>query len=360
MQPVNSIESLRIIDSAQFPLHQASTLRSEWYTEQFVFDEEVKKLFSSKWLFLCLEQKVPTIGSYSVQQYLSHPLIIVRDRTNLIKVFYNVCKHRGGPLAYEDGIASTNVLQCQYHGWTYLLDGSLRGVPQFDKVDLFDKKDYGLLEVNSVVVNSMIFICFGDPIEDIPAIFTTLDTKLPENYFATKKFHTSVEYKVKSNWKVYADNYLEGYHIPIVHPSLNSILSYRNYSVETDSEFVLQHSPISNSKNNEMALYYFIFPSMMLNILPGRLQTNSIIPVTTNECKVIFDFYYDENVFTDSPQTILDDIVFSDEVQKEDSVICESVFKGISSVAYTQGRFSVETESGVYTFQQWYKQQMCS
>jgi len=238
MATINSFESLRKIDSQQLPLSQAFTLRSEWYTEQYVFDEEIKHIFSNQWNFLCLEQKIPLKGSYTVLQYLHHPVIAVRDRSHSIKVYYNVCRHRGGPLAYEDGIATTNVLQCQYHGWTYLLDGSLRGVPQFDKVDLFDKKDFGLIEIPSIVVNSMVFICFGEPNDEIPTVIATLDQKLPEQYFSSKRFHSSVEYTVDCNWKVYADNYLEGYHIPLVHPTLNTMLSYRNYKVESNSEYV--------------------------------------------------------------------------------------------------------------------------
>lgn len=359
MAPINSFESLCSIDSIQLPLSQAFTLRSEWYTEQYVFDEEIKKLFSNQWNFLCLEQKIPEKGSYTVLQYLHHPVIAIRDRSNEIKVFYNVCRHRGGPLAYTDGIASKNVLQCQYHGWTYMLDGSLRGVPQFDKVDIFDKKDFGLIEIPSIVVNSMIFICFGEPNQEIPNVISTLHLELPEKYFSSKRFHTSVEYIVDCNWKVYADNYLEGYHIPLVHPTLNTMLSYRNYKVESNSEYVLQHSPITNSTENELALYYFVYPSMMLNILPGRLQTNVIIPITTNQCKVIFDYYYDVEVFKNTPEYITEDIRFADEVQKEDATICKAVFQGLSSNAYSKGRFSVETEQGVYSFQQWYRQQMC-
>lgn len=360
MAHINSFDTLCSVDTKHLPLSQAFTLRSEWYTEQYVFDEEIKQIFSSKWVFLCLEQKIPSVGSYTVLQYLHHPVIAVRDRNKAIKVYYNVCRHRGGPLAYHDGIATTNVLQCQYHGWTYLLDGSLRGVPQFDKVDLFDKKDFGLIEIPSIVVNSMVFLCFGEPTEDIPTIVSTVNQKLPPNYFSTKKYHTTVEYIVDANWKVYADNYLEGYHIPLVHPTLNTMLSYRNYKVETTNEFVLQYSPITSSEENELALYYFMYPSMMLNILPGRLQTNVIIPISTQQCKVIFDYYYDEDVFIHSPSQIVEDIRFSDDVQKEDATICKAVFQGLSSIAYTSGRFSVDTEAGVYAFQQWYRQQMCN
>jgi choline monooxygenase len=98
---------------------------------------------------------------------------------------------------------------------------------------------------------------------------------------------------------------------------------------------------------------------MMLNILPGRLQTNVIIPIATNQCKVIFDYYYNEEVFVQNQEYIHEDIRFADEVQKEDATICKAVFQGLSSRAYSKGRFSVETESGVYAFQQWYRQQMC-
>ena len=89
----------------------------------------------------------------------------------------------------------------------------------------------------------------------------------------------------------------------------------------------------------------------MMNILPGRLQVNIVLPVSYNKCRVIFDYYYDDPDSDDGKKIIKDDLEYSDKVQQEDIEICEKVQKGLESVAYDKGRFSVECEEGVYHFQ---------
>jgi choline monooxygenase len=89
----------------------------------------------------------------------------------------------------------------------------------------------------------------------------------------------------------------------------------------------------------------------MLNILPGRLQTNLVVPVDYNRTRVVFDYYYDDATGPGAEKRIADDLSYSDRVQQEDIEICERVQEGLSSRAYDRGRFSVEMEEGVYHFQ---------
>ena len=120
--------------------------------------------------------------------------------------------------------------------------------------------------------------------------------------------------------------------------------------------FSLQYSPFTQQKNlygtqNGEAYYYFIFPNFMLNILPGRLQTNLVVPIAHNKTNVIFDYYYDDISSPSAKKIIEDDIAYADNVQQEDREICEYVQRGLESKAYNKGRFSVEMEQGVYHFQ---------
>jgi choline monooxygenase len=155
---------------------------------------------------------------------------------------------------------------------------------------------------------------------------------------------------------VYVDNFLEGYHIPIVHPELAKLLDYKNYSVETHQWHSLQYSPLREEDNiygsgKGEAFYYFIFPNIMLNILPGRLQTNVIRPVSVDKTEVLFSYYYRHIESKQAQKAIRDDIAYSHEIQLEDIEICERVQTGLGSKAYHKGRFSVERERGVYHFQ---------
>ena len=99
------------------------------------------------------------------------------------------------------------------------------------------------------------------------------------------------------------------------------------------------------------AYYYFVFPNFMMNILPGRLQTNLVLPLAHARCRVIFDYYYDDVISPAARKRIEDDLDYSDKVQQEDIGICELVQRGLESIAYDKGRFSPDMEEGVYHFQ---------
>jgi choline monooxygenase len=246
------------------------------------------------------------------------------------------------------------MLQCKYHGWTYKLDGSLRGVPRFDRVDLFDKKDYGLIPVEIDFWEGLIFARLAKGDKTLNSLFKGIAERISPNNLHEKKFYTRVKYEVKCNWKPYVDNYLEGYHLPYVHPELCVILDIKEYITETAEYHSLQRSLTKELgefyKNDGSVFYYFIYPNFMLNILPGRLQTNVVLPLEKNKSLVIFDYLYDD-ISEKAEGKIKTDIDYSDKVQHEDIQICEHVQKGLESKAYHKGRFSVECEAGVHHFQ---------
>jgi choline monooxygenase len=246
------------------------------------------------------------------------------------------------------------MLQCKYHGWTYTLEGSLRGVPRFGKSDLFDKKDYGLVPLTLEEWHGLLFVrsdkCTLPLSAQLDGVFGG------QTDLSSLKFYRKMEYTIRCNWKVYVDNYLEGYHVPLVHPSLNSILDYQAYRTSVREFSSLQQSPLSETdhsygiQSGGQAFYFFIFPNFMLNVLPGRLQTNLVLPISHQETRVVFEYYY-QDISDDVRDRIEEDIRCSDEIQKEDVMICEHVQRGLSSVGYDQGRFSPEMELGVYHFQ---------
>jgi choline monooxygenase len=154
---------------------------------------------------------------------------------------------------------------------------------------------------------------------------------------------------------VYVDNYLEGYHVPHVHPGLNKLLDYRSYRTELSDWYSLQWSPLrvpdesadASLYGNGDALYYWLWPNTMLNILPGRLQTNTVVPLGVDRCRVMFDSYYAPGADDAKRDADLD---FSDEVQHEDLGICEDVQRGFASGSYVPGRLNPLRETGVHHF----------
>ncbi|MFN0157341.1 MAG: aromatic ring-hydroxylating oxygenase subunit alpha [Bacteroidota bacterium] len=340
---------------ASEPLERAQTIPSTWYTAPEYFEFEKECIFSRSWQNVGHVSQVAKAGDHIIATVADNPVIVVRGKDNVLRAFYNVCRHRGGPLATCNG-NTEHVLQCHYHGWTYFFDGQLRGVPDWDRVELFDKKDYGLVPIRLECWEGLIFVNLAASPEPLLKSFGGIVERIAPMNLGAMKFHRRITYDVQCNWKVYADNYLEGYHLPIVHPELSKMLDYRQYVTEVFERYSLQHSPFSGKENlytsgDGNAFYYFVFPNFMLNILPGRLQTNIILPVSHNKTTIVFDYYYDDVTSSEAISKAEGDIAYSDKIQEEDREICEHVQRGLMSKAYHRGRFSVKREAGVHHFQ---------
>ncbi len=338
----------------QPPIERASTIPSDWYYDQEVFLFEKECIFANNWQYVCHTAQLQTPGDIVHTEIAGNPILLLKTNDGEINAFYNVCKHRGGPLAIKKG--TTTVLQCQYHGWTYLTDGSLRGVPDWNLVELFDEKDFGLEKVTIAEWDGLIFAHINSPKQELKSVLAKIDERIAPVQLSKLQFYREDVYEVNCNWKVYIDNYLEGYHIPIVHPELANLLDYKEYRTEPYPMYSLQYSPfkgedtIYNSTDGE-AFYYFVYPNIMLNILPGRLQMNAVIPVSPTSCKVIFSYFYNDVKAMEKSGVIKSDLGYSDTIQQEDIEICEAVQRGLQSKAYHKGRFSVKRELGVYHFQ---------
>ena len=208
---------------------------------------------------------------------------------------YNVCRHRAGQVALTRG--NRRALQCRYHGWTYALDGSLRSAPEMEGTEGFDPRDFGLMPVRVDRWGPFVFVNLDDA---APALEHVLG-RIPEEVTAAgfdleaMSLVERRDYVVECNWKVYVDNYLEGYHIPIAHPALYRELDYDDYRVETFEWYSRQHAAVRELKpgqelgrdrrymrspdGEEDALYYWLFPNTMFNFYPDNMSTNVILPV---------------------------------------------------------------------------------
>jgi choline monooxygenase len=345
------------------PLGISQTIPSSWYTDSRYLELEKHVLFASSWQYVGHECRLPHPGDHIVADIVGNPVVVVRGNDGRIRAFFNVCRHRGGPLAVCDGYGK--MLQCKYHGWTYTLEGQLRGIPKFDRTELFDKKDYGLVPLALDSWEGMLFVQVTPGRVPLARHLAGIRERIAPHQPSSMKFFRRVDYTVNCNWKVYVDNYLEGYHVPLVHPSLSSILDYQQYVTELMEHYTLQHSPLSDENRSYgietggTAYYFHVVPNFMMNVLPGRLQTNLVLPVTHNITRVVFDYYY-LDVSASAQSRIEEDIRCSDFIQKEDMEICEHVQKGLESAAYDKGRFSAEMESAVHHFQSWLKREFRS
>lgn len=335
------------------PIEQAETIPARWFTDPDLLKDEIEFVLASSWQYVGHVSQIPNSGDYLVDEILGRPLLVVRNAAGAVNCFANVCRHRGGPLATKNG--SGRMLRCMYHAWSYNLDGALVGAPKFDGVENFDKQNCKLPQYRLETYDGLMFVNFSGKAEPLSEYLGPVRQTIAPILLSEMRYHSRVVYPVKANWKVYIDNYMEGYHLLPVHPKLSKILDVSGYRTIVDQHRVLQYGPLSGEDNpyhtGGAAYYYHFFPNLMFNILPGRLQLNSILPIDANHCLTVFDSFYSETDPEKRAVRAKDDLDVSDLIQHEDIAICELVQKGLVSGSYNKGRICVSEERGVWEFQ---------
>lgn len=348
---------MQILDSDLHPqtLATATALPARFYTGEGTAAVDQRAVFNRHWQYICHASQIADEGDYTVCALGQLPVIVIRTAQGL-RGYHNVCRHRAGPLAQCSGKGAKQ-LRCRYHGWTYNLDGSLRTATEMKDVPDFNIDSIRLPALQVREFEGLVFAASENPppFEDyIAEIAERL--AISGHQLAALRFHQHLSYDIDCNWKTYVDNYLEGYHVPHVHPELNKLLDYRSYVTQTQRWYSLQFSPLESGDDlygSGEALYYFLYPNTMLNILPGRLQTNRVLPLPNNRCRVEFDFFYTACADSTSDEARRQrDLAFSDVVQDEDIQICVDVQRGLDSGSYTAGRLNPLRENALHHFQE--------
>jgi choline monooxygenase len=351
-------EQLRAFD-AERPLARARTIPSAWYFDPEVYALECRAVFAGTWQYAARADQLREPGSFVTLDIAGEPIVVVRDEQRTLRAFHNVCRHRAAQVINEPEGKLTK-LRCRYHGWTYDLAGRLRGVPEFDGVEEFCRDEQGLPPVAVDVHGPFVFVHQGTPRQTLaeylaPFAERTRDLGLEKLRFAGRR-----TYELGCNWKVFVDNYQDGgYHVNTVHPGLAGALDYAHYRTENFPLGSVQSSPIKPSDDPTVgqvrtgyAYYWWIFPNLMINLYQGVMDTNLVLPLGPDRCRVFFDFYFADIEGPAAQKFIADSIAVAHQVQLEDMEVCAEVQQGLKSRSYDTGRFSVKRESGGYHFHQ--------
>lgn len=346
---------------------RASTLAAPLYFSAETFAAEEDRIFASSWQLVGHIHQVANPGDYFTFDLLGEPLLIVRGDDGILRGFHNVCRHRAGPPA--SGCGNRKLFRCGYHGWTYRLDGALLVTPEFDGVEDFDPREFGLTPVRLEEWFNLIFVDLNGEADPLPECLGELPAQAAKFNFRSMKCSERRTYDMKCNWKTYVDNYLEGYHLPSVHPGLNRELNYNGYTVEPYARHVRQWGPIRGAQpgdaaprrypqaNGELtADYFWVFPNWMLNCYPDNVSVNIVLPLEPERTLAMFEWYLPEEDL--GGEAARRAAVFSDEIQREDIAICELVQKNLHSRSYSNGRYSVKQEKGVHAFHRMYRELM--
>jgi choline monooxygenase len=359
------------VGSVESDIARAWTLPSHLYTEPDTFAAEQERIFARTWQVVGHHDQVANPGDYFTTELVGEPLLIVRDGGGKLRGFYNVCRHRAGPPA--EGCGSRKVFRCGYHGWTYGLDGALLNATEIEGVEGFRPEDFALAPVRVEEWFSFIFVNLDKDSRPLRESLGELPKQAEKFHFAGMKLFERRTYDMKCNWKTYVDNYLEGYHLPSVHPGLNRELDYNAYVVEPHAEppsqYVRQFSPIRGAQPGDTTPrryqetgadlttdYFWIFPNWMLNCYPDNVSLNIVLPLEPERSLAIFEWYLPEEEHSRAAAKA--SVEFSDQIQIEDVGICERVQKNLRSRSYSRGRFSVKQEKGVHAFHRMYAEWM--
>lgn len=343
------------------PLERAFTIPSSWYTNDRLYQLELKTVFAHSWQMVARLDQLNEPGQYITTDVAGEPIVIVRGTDNVLRGFFNVCRHHAAAVMTEpEGRASQ--LRCPYHGWTYSLAGELKGTPDFAGVCDFERASNGLLPVEIAIWEQWVFVSTGEKNEA-----NSLNDFLGDDLIAQIQplnlnhlhWFERRHYAFDCNWKVFVDNYLDGgYHVPHLHKGLDSVLDYSNYKIENGEHFCLQWSPIVTEgaeaetgavRQGQRALYYWLYPNFMINWYEGAMDTNLVIPRGVDKTEVIFDFYF-ADVSENARERNRASIAVGQRIQDEDTDICKSVQRGLNSQAYDAGRLSVRREAGEHLF----------
>jgi choline monooxygenase len=332
----------------------ARTIPSRYYFDQDVFDAENRNVFARSWQLACHADKVRDPGQFFTTTIADEPLLIVRGSDGELRALSNVCRHRAGPVAKGEG--KRPVLQCGYHGWTYGLDGSLLQTPEMSGIECFDRGDFSLPRFRVEILNELVFVNLDSAVASLGEFLGDLAGRLAARDYAGYRLAARKEWTLDCNWKVYVDNYLEGYHIPIVHPGLFREIDYPKYRTETRGNYSIQVAPLKRPERIRVSDpgddidYFWIFPNLMLNVYPDNFSTNLIVPLGPGRTLTIFEWYFRDPDGSGVRERIEETIAFSDEIQIEDIGICEAVQRGLRSSTYDNGRYSPARENGVHHF----------
>lgn len=340
---------------------KAETLPAAFYRDPAVFEALREKVFLRCWHWLGDVDQIPLPGSAHplvlLDQFLNEPLLLVRDAADRISCLSNVCTHRGNLLVHHPG--KYRQLVCQYHGRRFDLDGAFVSMPEFREAVDFPRPCDNLHQFPLEQWGPFLFAGLEPafPFEQIAHVLNARVGFLPLEQFQRRP-DLSKDYLVHAHWALYCDNYLEGFHIPFVHPDLNATLDYGAYRTELFDHMNLQVGLAKGTEDcfdlpenhpdagQQVAAYYFwIFPNLMLNFYPWGLSVNLVQPLSPERTKVRFITYvYDESKLHTGAGALLD------KVEREDEFVVEGVQKGLQSRYYQAGRFSPRMEQGVHHF----------
>ena len=367
------------------PTAQASGLPNQAYRSDDFAVLERDRVLARTWTCIGAGSQVPEAGDYRPVTLMGLPLILLRDRKGELRVYHNVCSHRGMELVSEPGNAPT-VLRCPYHSWCYGLDGKLRstpfiGGPGTSDCEGFDRAQHGLKPVRSAVWADTVFVNLSGDAPDFDQFIAPLaerwrdfDLSLIQHGGPDSRF----EIEVACNWKLAVENFCEAYHLPWIHPSLNSYSRLEDhYNIEEEGHFSGQGSVVYSPSLSEdgrsfphfpglpqrwerSAEYVALYPNVLFGIHADHFWSVCLTPMGPDRTLESFEIYYIGEAPTGEDYWDLrgTNAKLWQQVFEEDRGVVEGMQRGRASPGFKGGAFSPVMDTPTHCFHKWVAQKL--
>ena len=334
----------------------SETLPYSWYVDGDLLRRERAAIFARSWQYAGRAALVSEPGSFLAVDAGGVPVVVTRDEAGTLRAFINVCRHRGAVLT--DGCGRRSTIQCQYHAWTYGLDGALRTAPRSEREPGFDPAEWSLRPAGVGTWGPFLFV---NPDADAVPLADHLG-ELPELLARDIDvdglvFHSRVEFGADANWKVVVENFLECYHCPTAHPAFSADVDVHpdRYLLEPHPTFGAQFCRAKAS--GERGQFHLLYPNTGINVFPGspNLSIGPIAPAGPHRTERYLDYFFAPDVDETWLREFFD---FDNQVGREDTALVESVQRGMASGVLEHGRLLLNSEPLLAAFQDWVREQL--
>ena len=370
---IADILSPSMIEAINRPTGDAICLPNAAYTDAAVLEAERRSLFAEGWVWVAAGAQLPHRGDVLPLTSAGLPILLVRDKDNQINAFHNVCRHRGVQLVAEPQ-KRRPMLVCRYHSWTYGLDGSLIRTPCFSGPDDhdspgIDRARMGLERIRCETWNDLVFIDLSGKAPPLARHLAPLSARWAHYDMTRLRHGGSCRFDLAANWKLAIENFLESYHLPWAHPTLNKASKMEVHYSMVEDLYLGQGSHVYDPKTaghaelprfpgltkaqQTVAEYPTLLPNLMLGIHPDYLFVFGVDPVAPDRTAESFHFYFIGDAATSPDLAPARERVmeFWTKTNREDMAMVEGMQIGRLSPGYHDGRFSPYHEVTTHEFQ---------
>ena len=363
------------LSNVRQPIETANGLPNAHYTDHARFEDEKQAVLFSSWAGLAVAADVPEPGDAVPHTFLGMPLLLIRDKDGVVRVFFNTCRHRGMILV-DTPRKIEGAIRCPYHSWCYSTKGRLVttphvGGPGQNTHEAIDRDTLGLIEVRSHIWRDVVFINVSGDAPDFEVVHADLLKRWSE--VERPVFHGGPDSRftlaVKSNWKLPVENYCESYHLPWVHPGLNSYSRLEDhYNIAEAGQYSGQGTLVYrqlagengevfpdfdglSSQWDEGAEYVAVYPNVLLGAQRDHAFAIILEPIDTENTVEHIHLYY-AIPDTSAPLRKRNTAQWK-EVFEEDVFVVEGMQRGRHAVGFDGGRFSPAMDGPTHCFHDW-------